>query len=178
MKRSGKKFDIQGVLAENSTLRRLNPEFYGKPPIQTSDPIQPPLCNKDALKVPRSITFTIPGKPVGKPRMTRADAWKKRPAVLRYWDWSNKAKACLPKDADLSSVGIIKIRAYMAFPKTYSKNKRESLKGQPHLLRPDRGNITKGVEDSIFKNDSQLWKSDEEKRWEDGHGPRVEVELR
>lgn len=29
---------------------------------------------------------------MGKPRMTRADAWKKRPVVLRYWKYKDELK--------------------------------------------------------------------------------------
>lgn len=30
--------------------------------------------------------------PMGKPRMNKADAWKKRPCVLRYWEYSDNLK--------------------------------------------------------------------------------------
>lgn len=34
-----------------------------------------------------AATFTIPGRVVPKPRMTRSDKWKQRPVVVRYQEW-------------------------------------------------------------------------------------------
>ena len=37
--------------------------------------------------------ITYPKTPLSKPRMTRADTWKKRPIVLRYWEYKDDIKS-------------------------------------------------------------------------------------
>ncbi len=61
--------------------------------------------------------------PMGKPRMVKSDAWKKRPAVERYWGYkkhlvllANKAKV------DLSS-GMLSVRFNIPMPPSWSKKK-------------------------------------------------------
>jgi len=47
------------------------------------------------LKLARTgpTVITVPGNPVGKPRMTRKDKWAQRPCVLRYREWADRARA-------------------------------------------------------------------------------------
>lgn len=41
-------------------------------------------------------------------------------------------------------------------PKNLSKKKTALLVWQPHLIRPDTSNITKAIEDCLYKNDSMV----------------------
>lgn len=130
------------------------------------------------VKSPRTLKFTIPGQPVGKPRQTQSDRWKKRPCVMRYRAWADKARASVPKGESLGIYREISFVAYLEFPKSYSMTRTHILAGQPHLLRGDGDNILKAIQDSLFKEDKMIWKFSGEKRWNDGKGSRIEVELR
>lgn len=118
-------------------------------------------------------TFTVPGDPIGKPRQTRADKWKKRPAVLRYREWADAARAAAP--ALPESPAKVTVYAYVGLPKSYSQKKRAALAGMPHRAKPDADNILKSVCDALFPEDSMIWEKHIVKRWDDGNGPRVEI---
>lgn len=130
------------------------------------------------VKSPRTLKFTILGQPVGKPRQTQSDRWKKRPCVMRYRAWADKARASVPKGVELGVYRQISFIAYLELPKSYSEAKKGLLRGQPHLGRIDGDNILKAIQDSLFKEDRMIWKFSGEKRWDDMNGPRIEVELR
>lgn len=132
---------------------------------------------------PDSLTFTIPGSPVPKPRQTRSDRWKKRPSVLRYRDWADRARDAARKAIDQRFPGLVlysykRISANLYFPLPASWNNvtKERMKGQPHELRPDIDNCGKAILDAIYPTgDSAIYKLDLEKRWDDGADPRVEL---
>lgn len=130
------------------------------------------------VKLAPTLKFTIPGQPVGSPRQTQRDKWMKRPCVVKYRDWCSKARASVPKGADLGLYREVTFIAYMGFPPTYSVNKKADLTNQPHLLKPDIDNISKSVLDALFEDDKVIYKLSAEKRWQDSKGPRIEVELR
>jgi uncharacterized cupin superfamily protein len=254
--------------------------------------------------------FTIPGNPVGKPRMTQRDKWAKRPAVLRYREWADRARAayagstvCAESGSNVTayfgsnvtartgssvtartgsyvtayfgshvtaesgsmvtaesgsnvtartgssvtartgsyvtaeSGSMVTARtgssvtartgsyvtaesgsmvtaesgsvvhaesgsvvhaysgsnvtaesgstspfsvswcAWFAFPASYSKKKRDLLRGNPHRLKPDRDNIDKAILDSLFAQDCTVSDGTLTKRWDDGNGPRIEVRI-
>lgn len=114
---------------------------------------------------------TVEIEPMGKPRMTQRDKWKKRPVVLRYHEYKDiLRKAANKQNIDLSS-GVARIRFVLQFPKSYSKKKCESLNGKPHQEKPDIDNLTKAVFDTLCKNDSHIYKSVTEKIW--GYSPCI-----
>ncbi len=120
--------------------------------------------------------ITIPGKPVAKPRMTRRDKWMGRKPVVQYWEWVNMATRIVKEQLDQDPLRVI-ITAYFGFPKSYSKQKRELLEGQLHRLLPDGDNVLKAVVDALWKkNDQRIAIKTIIKRWDDGKGPRVEVQ--
>jgi len=49
---------------------------------------------RDAYRPPKYI-FTVPGKPIGKPRMTQSDVWKEREVVLAYREYADKVRAAV-----------------------------------------------------------------------------------
>jgi len=93
---------------------------------------------------------------MGKPRMTRADRWKKRPVVDRYYAFKDAIRqAAEEQDFELSDTHTIMI--VIPMPKSWSKKKKKETIGKPHQQRPDADNICKGVWDSLKEEDSTIW---------------------
>lgn len=71
---------------------------------------------------------------------------------------------------------------YMAIPTTASLKKKEELRDQYHIIRPDNSNLLKFVEDVgttiCYHDDCILAKQLLEKVYDDGKGPRTEFILR
>lgn len=123
---------------------------------------------------PASVKFTIPGNPVGKPRMTQRDKWAKRPCVMRYRTWADKARAAsgvLPDNPER-----VWMEAYFEMPKSWSRRKREAMRGKTHRQKPDADNICKCL-DALFADDAGISSLCITKMWDDGGGARLEVEV-
>ncbi len=67
-----------------------------------------------------------------------------------------------------------KIVFYIKMPDSWSDNKREKMKNNPHLSRPDFDNLVKGFFDALYENDSMAWSVWVEKRW--GFKGKITVE--
>ena len=123
--------------------------------------------------------IVLKGEPIGKPRMTQADKWKRRPAVLKYRAWADKARAELFRVAQVKNLpqGLYSISwtAYIGMADSWSGKKKERLRGKHHFGKPDRDNIDKALLDSLFEDDRGVCSGLIEKRWDDGNGPRLEV---
>ena len=113
--------------------------------------------------------------PMGAPRMTQRDKWKKRPVVVRYRAFKDALRESVP-DVPEDAAGVSWV-AYMPFPKSYSKKKRAELAGQAHRQKPDRDNIDKAILDTLFKEDCRISFGTLSKRWDDGGGARIELEI-
>ena len=111
------------------------------------------------------VRFVVPGDPVGKPRMTQADRWKKRAPVLQYRDYCDRIRAASP--AWLGSVDSygLSIVAYIVVPPSWSAKKQQQHLGKPHRSKPDGDNILKSVADALFDDDSKLWWHKARKFW-------------
>lgn len=108
--------------------------------------------------------------PVGKPRMTRADKWKKRPEVLRYRAFCDEVRLLgveLPESG--SHVTFI-----LPMPSSWSKKKRAELNGRPHQQKPDVDNLTKSLLDALFEDDAHIWDVWVSKLW--GETGRIIIE--
>ncbi len=99
--------------------------------------------------------------PVPKPRMTRADRWKKRPCTERYWAFKDEVRR-LKIEVPESGSHIIFV---IAMPKSWSKKKKHEFDGKPHQQRPDKDNLEKALLDAIFDEDCQIWDSRVTKVW-------------
>ena len=119
-----------------------------------------------------SYFFTVQGEPMGKPRMTRSDKWKKRDCVVRYRAWADEIRAACT--ADLKGAIEVKVEAYFSLPKC-SQRKQEAMKGVPKRTRPDADNILKAVCDALFQEDGAIASMSCKKFWDDGAGARVEI---
>ena len=102
--------------------------------------------------------------PLGKPRMTQRDRWKKRPVVERYHEYADR----LREEADKQNFLLgekVEINFFIPVPKSWSKKKKSANLGRPHKQRPDLDNLIKAVQDILMKEDSTIWKITAVKRW-------------
>lgn len=93
--------------------------------------------------------------PIPKPRMTRADTWKKRPCVLRYWAYKDELRVLLEEN-NISVNDNIWIEFHVGMPKSWSKKRKMQMNTQPHQSRPDVDNLLKGFMDAIFEEDCHI----------------------
>ena len=91
--------------------------------------------------------------PIGKPRMTRADNWKQRPAVMRYRAFCDEVR--------LKNVAMPEQGGHITFvvpmPKSWSQKKRVTMNGQAHQQKPDADNMIKALMDALFTDDAHIW---------------------
>ncbi len=102
-------------------------------------------------------------QPCPKPRMTRRDKWKKRPAVLRYRAFKDK---CRVRRVKLPQPCLVIF--WMAMPKSWPPSKRARMMSARHQQKPDLDNLVKGLWDAVARNDERLWCVHAEKRWCEG----------
>lgn len=107
--------------------------------------------------------ITIPVLPVPKPRQTRSDKWKKRPAVLRYRAFADELRL---RKVDMPAFGA-HIIFVMPMPKSWSQKRKCAMRGQPHESKPDKDNLEKAFLDAIHKEDSGVWDGQVTKLWGD-----------
>lgn len=106
--------------------------------------------------------------------MTRADAWKKRPAVLRYWEFCDEIRELWSKQTIYEKFpDAVTLIFHLPMPKSWSNKKKLEMEGKPHQQRPDVDNILKGTTDSLCKEDAYIWAVKAEKRW--SSTPGIEV---
>ena len=107
--------------------------------------------------------------PIGKPRMTQRDRWKKRPCVLAYHAYRDtirlQARGWEPADR-------CTLLFYLPMPKSWSAKKRAQMLGEPHQQKPDIDNLVKAFLD-CFGEDKAIWAVEAVKRWSEQG--RIEV---
>jgi Holliday junction resolvase RusA-like endonuclease len=102
--------------------------------------------------------------PVAKPRMTRSDKWKVRPATSKYWAFKDE----LVMKCNLAGIKIdyqINVVFIMPMPESWSNKRKFTMEGMPHFQKPDCDNLIKSVGDCLLKDDSKVWKISAEKYW-------------
>jgi Holliday junction resolvase RusA-like endonuclease len=99
--------------------------------------------------------------PVAKPRQTRADVWKKRPAVLRYRAFADE---CRLKMTDVVLDGA-RVIFHVPMPRSWSKKKKVEMNTRPHRQVPDIDNYAKALLDSLYESDSHVADICLSKRW-------------
>jgi len=100
------------------------------------------------------MTILLEITPVPKPRQTRADKWKKRPAVMRYRAFADELRLKLPRDVDLNGRSV---EFTFKMPKSWSRTKKAQMDGTPHLQTPDLDNTLKALIDAHLSDDSGIW---------------------
>ena len=103
---------------------------------------------------------------VPKPRMTRADSWKKRACVQRYWAYKDELRLLLGKDFVMPESDYHLI-FYLPMPKSWSEKKKAEFQETPHQSRPDKDNLEKAFLDAVCEEDSQIWDGRVTKLWGD-----------
>ena len=119
------------------------------------------------------LTFTVEGPPIGKPRMTRSDKWKKRDCVLRYWAWADACRLAAKAAGSLPEAQLVThmhVEARLAMPASWAAKRRAAMAGQPHRQKPDADNIGKSAMDSLWEEDSAIWSLSVRKLWDTGSG--------
>lgn len=100
--------------------------------------------------------------PVPAPRMTKSDAWRKRPAVLRYFRYKDDLREAWG-EIDLPSQ--LHLEFIMPMPASWSAKKKLAMNGAPHQQRPDIDNLQKAVQDSLAAEDSYIYSIRATKHW-------------
>ena len=104
--------------------------------------------------------------PVSKPRMTRADRWKKRQSVLKFFAFRDAIRQSSAwKTLELLDMDSFKIVFHVPMPKSWSKKKRTQYDGKPHQQRPDLDNFLKAWKDSVYEEDAIVWHVEATKLW-------------
>lgn len=102
-----------------------------------------------------------PITPMGKPRMTRGDKYKKRSVVLRYWAFK--------EECQIRRLALPECCYHLVFvlpmPASWSKKKKAEMYGQPHRGKPDKDNLEKAVLDALFDDDAAIWDGRVTKYW-------------
>ena len=109
-------------------------------------------------------TLEFNGSPVAKPRMTRADQWKKRPVTERYWKFKDAIKAAA-KRQDFKLGRTYKVTFTVSLPKSMSMKQKKLRIGKPHTLRPDLDNFLKALNDTLMDEDSSVYYIVAKKQW-------------
>lgn len=102
--------------------------------------------------------------PVPKPRMTRADRWKKRDCVQRYWAYKDRLRSLITGEDLPAAYHVVFI---MPMPASWSRKKRAAMLWQPHQAKPDRDNLEKAFLDALFDDDAAIWDGRTSKVWGD-----------
>jgi len=94
-------------------------------------------------------------KPIGKPRMTKSDKWKKRECVQKYWDFKdNINKEAVKQNFQLSNK--IQINLYFKPSQSLSIKKQNELLNKPHQTKPDLDNCIKSLLDCLSNADQTI----------------------
>ena len=113
------------------------------------------------------MKIVVPGTPIGKPRMTRQDKWKKRPCAMRYRLWCDYVRSVVTQLPPADTVKSLRWTAYFEPPPSWPKQKRIDAIGTFHRARPDRDNIDKAVLDCLYPHgDSGIAHGALTKRWD------------
>lgn len=149
----------------SDTMKRLNPELVAKRPALElpGRSTKPPGAFKGHCEGGGDRVFCIPGKPVPKPRQTRADKWLKRPCVLRYREYADRLRAIVkPQPLDVHGLDL---EFHLPMPKSWSMKKCQLMDGKPHRQKPDLDNLVKAVCDALLDRDEVIYKLTATKQW-------------
>ena len=101
-----------------------------------------------------------------KPRMTISDRWKKRPVVIKYFEWRDEIKKVFKPDGTDKCLIVF----FIQMPKSWSKKKKKAMNGTPHQQKPDLDNLVKGFLDAAYEEDCKIWHINASKYWTDTEG--------
>ena len=97
-------------------------------------------------------------EPNTKPRMTRADKWKKRPCIVQYREFKDKLREeCKRVELATLQPQLESLIFYIPMPDSWSKKKKLEMDGKPHQQSPDLDNLVKGFWDAILEQDNYIY---------------------
>ena len=131
--------------------------------------------------------------PCPKPRMTKADRWRKRPSVLKFFAFRDAVKDYIYREEQgcFQHIGTnlmikkgktvfiagaklefdtFEIEFHVPMPQSWSKKKKADMNKRPHQQRPDLDNYLKAWKDSVYEEDAVVWRVKASKLWTDGAG--------
>ena len=101
-------------------------------------------------------------EPMGKPRMTQRDKWKKRDCVNRYYSFKDFLNL---NKGSFELANKFSILFCVPFPKSYSKKKCKALFLKPHQEKPDLDNMLKAIKDCLKDEDKEVFQVKAKKVW-------------
>tara|TARA_R110000868_G_scaffold87034_4_gene243649 strand:+ start:1101 stop:1487 length:387 start_codon:yes stop_codon:yes gene_type:complete len=101
--------------------------------------------------------------PCPKPRMTRSDKWKKRPAVLKYFAFCDELRMLCAGRYEIGDEVYLKF--HIKTPDSWSVKKKLAMLGKPHQQKPDCDNMIKAFCDALSKEDSNIHTMFAKKVW-------------
>jgi len=106
--------------------------------------------------------------PVSKPRMTQRDRWAKRQSVLKFFAFRDAVRQYCKTHA--IAWWSFEIEFHVPMPKSWSQKKKNLFNCTCHNQRPDLDNYLKAWKDSVFEEDSVVWRVHASKLWTSGPG--------
>ncbi len=98
--------------------------------------------------------------------MTRSDKWKERTCVMRYWEFKDEIVR-QARDENFNLPDVYNVCFHIPMPATWSKKKKDKMRGTPHMQKPDIDNIIKSLNDSLKDEDSTIHEIHAVKKWGD-----------
>ena len=108
----------------------------------------------DASPLPETIQVCVPGPPQTKPRQTQRDRWAKRPCVVQYRQWADRARASVEAGCVLPPAHRVKklsVFAYFLIP----ASRTDVKEGDDYRQAPDADNLAKATMDSLWPDGDQ-----------------------
>ena len=102
--------------------------------------------------------------------MTKADRWRKRPSVLKFFEFRDAVRKCEEEMNVILEMESFEISFHVPMPKSWSKKKKGYMNGSAHQQRPDLDNYLKAWKDSVYEEDAIVWRVKASKLWTDGTG--------
>jgi Holliday junction resolvase RusA-like endonuclease len=131
--------------------------------------MQKRLIKKKGENMTQVHRLNIP--PCPKPRMTKADRWRKRQSVLKFFAFRDAVRQSPAwKTLELLDMESFEIEFHVPMPKSWSKKKKGYMNGSAHQQRPDLDNYLKAWKDSVYEEDAVVWRVKASKLWTDGTG--------
>ena len=106
--------------------------------------------------------------PVAAPRMNRADRWKKRPCVVKYFAYRDQVRA-IAEEQGVTLPERFYLWFQMPMPKSWGQRKKRMMFGALCRSKPDIDNLAKGFFD-CFGEDKHVWSVQITKTWHDKGG--------
>lgn len=100
--------------------------------------------------------YILPQAAMGKPTMTRADAWKQRDCVLRYRAWCDALRRVIPNPPPAETVNTLWVTARFAMPDQWGKKRKAATLETLRRIKPDGDNILKSICDALWDQDQKL----------------------